>query len=53
VGPLLVSVSSSPLTAFYVAAEFAAVSVRKGRIRQRAETATPFPCASSPSWKTR
>lgn len=36
-GPFLVVCILIVLTAFYVAAEFAAVSVRKGRIRQRAE----------------
>jgi CBS domain containing-hemolysin-like protein len=36
-GPFFVICILIVLTAFYVAAEFAAVSVRKGRIRQRAE----------------
>lgn len=36
-GPLLVVSVLIVLTAFYVAAEFAAVSVRRSRIRQRAE----------------
>jgi CBS domain containing-hemolysin-like protein len=36
-GPLLVIIVLVVLTAFYVAAEFAAVSVRRSRIRQRAE----------------
>lgn len=35
--PLLVIVLLISLTAFYVAAEFAAVSVRRGQVRQRAE----------------
>jgi CBS domain containing-hemolysin-like protein len=36
-GPFFIICILIVLTAFYVAAEFAAVSVRKGRIRQRAE----------------
>ena len=46
--PLLVVTSMAAMTALYLAADFAAVSVRRSRIRQMARTAMPWRTVPSP-----